>query len=944
MIKHQLEIVVTDSEHHRLSDARVRVDPEAQGKTVEAQFDPIRELYFFDGLNPGFFTLCLKHTRFEPQSARIQVHPAPTSESFIMNPEGTPYTLQGGTRVPYQSRPELLGVIFSFEQVIDRDAIREIESLFNELRLETLQPLIIESQINEARSPDAPQIRDSVIVRRDIIPPENDNHDLRRLRESQWIEAAGPIFQVREERFKIFTNRIMVRFRPEVTYSEIRQVLDKYQLELLQPMNYAPSLFLVEADREIGEGINRKAEQLVDTGLVIYAEPSIAEVYGFHSVTPNDYLWPAGWDRHRVNAEAAWKGLRTKYGPGGQFGRPDIIIAVVDYGVKSAGGIAEHPDLNENVSDGNPKAYKFFDFIRMVDNNDISTDHGVQCASIALGAANNSTGSSSLAIGVAGVAPNTRFMGLVCPYDRPKVIEMYLWAAGLSFTSSQANFPPPISPGTDIFTCSLAINESYPLPLAVRDMFDAITTRGRGGRGCLAFFSAGNEAGDVVECAPYGTYVRSISCAASTIDTAGQEVRARYSCHGFQISWCAPSSSSFGPIRFHNPPEDYATWSACFLDKGTVPSLPEFTTTLTCDSPKDSTVLCVQQTGGLIPDKPILIKEPGAQGGEAVRFKRVLNPERGQIEIEPLILIGGTGLSNDHTVSEVVAAGKPDHSHRFGGTSSAAPLCAGIGGLVLSANPELTWIEAKQILSDTATKIDKYNEDSLASWLDEDFNQSNTSGKPPVFSRVYGHGRLDADKAVKAALAYRFRRDLMIRKDLDDDGKTHRFSTDSPDIWVRNSDPTVDTGAIPLKYNQPGPHQAPSRSKQQWIYARIKNRGTKTSLNAWVRFYIASFNGAAFLYPEDWESKNGLGNITPGTWARGTYFIGEVALPAIKKRKHYTVHIPWPEELLPPELTSDGKPWNPYLLVEIVPHDGPLNGNQISDNNNLAQKEISIIS
>jgi subtilisin family serine protease len=78
-----------------------------------------------------------------------------------------------------------------------------------------------------------------------------------------------------------------------------------------------------------------------------------------------------------------------------------------------------------------------------------------------------------------------------------------------------------------------------------------------------------------------------------------------------------------------------------------------------------------------------------------------------------------------------------DHYKHFGGTSSAAPLVAGICALMLSANPELTAKEVKTILQETADKI----------------------GSPSEYvdghSVKFGHGRVNADKAVAEALRRR---------------------------------------------------------------------------------------------------------------------------------------------------------------------------------------------
>jgi subtilisin family serine protease len=46
------------------------------------------------------------------------------------------------------------------------------------------------------------------------------------------------------------------------------------------------------------------------------------------------------------------------------------------------------------------------------------------------------------------------------------------------------------------------------------------------------------------------------------------------------------------------------------------------------------------------------------------------------------------------------------HTNRFGGTSAAAPLAAGVGVLVLSVSPAFSRQELKSLLEATADKID----------------------------------------------------------------------------------------------------------------------------------------------------------------------------------------------------------------------------------------------
>jgi len=72
-----------------------------------------------------------------------------------------------------------------------------------------------------------------------------------------------------------------------------------------------------------------------------------------------------------------------------------------------------------------------------------------------------------------------------------------------------------------------------------------------------------------------------------------------------------------------------------------------------------------------------------------------------------------------------------DYTHGFGGTSSATPLAAGLAGLILSFNPELSSAEVKRIMMDSADKIDTQNG-----------NYANGH------SHLYGHGRINAKKAL----------------------------------------------------------------------------------------------------------------------------------------------------------------------------------------------------
>ncbi len=265
----------------------------------------------------------------------------------------------------------------------------------------------------------------------------------------------------------------------------------------------------------------------------------------------------------------------------------------------------------------------------------------------------------------------------------------------------------------------------------------------------------------------------------------------------------------------------------------------------------------------------------------------------------------------------------------FGGTSSAAPLAAGVGALVVSVNRNLSWEEVRQVLLDSADKIDA---------AANPYGPAPADLPPGTRNDRYGYGRVNAERAVTLARSASGRRDLFLRDNAGDTGSVPQPAPfyDSPDIWVRNLD---DGGTV---------HQNTIRGRDNFIHARVRNRGSQASHPCWVRFYISTFATTQFRYPFDFklDTTSAPAGGTPGNRrpigafpTPATYLVGEQRIASVPAGGSIVARVPWRRNLIPPAVG-----WHPCLLVEVSPHDGPApTGSHVWENNNLGQKNISIV-
>lgn len=419
------------------------------------------------------------------------------------------------------------------------------------------------------------------------------------------------------------TGEIYLQFEEGVSEEEQKIVLDEFGLDEVERRG---ELVLVVQVTERSSNPIKSANQLQALSLVRLAEPDLDSPVDSYFMSPTDHLIGEQWHLHnsgqgrgprhmmKPGADAriveAWKRL-------GNLGSKGVTVAVLDNGFDM-----NHPDLRDKII----RPFDLWSGTNRIPQGDSRFTHGTPCASMALASSNGS--------GMVGVAPNARFM----PVN------------GTSFgiRATEQMFDYCIRNGADIISCSWGTTDPAFRPNPVKEAAIAKAARqGRGGKGCVILFAAGNENLDYLNY--YAAHPDVIAVGACT----SMDQHAYYSNRGMEIDIVAPSNGHWPLIAAR------ASW-----DRGDQ-----------------------RYTG------PYRYWRDGVDRG--------------------------------------------GHYKHFGGTSCATPIVAGIVALILSANPELTAKEVRQILTSTADKIGHPGE--------------YVNGHSPK----YGYGRVNAHKALAEAIRLR---------------------------------------------------------------------------------------------------------------------------------------------------------------------------------------------
>jgi MYXO-CTERM domain-containing protein len=411
------------------------------------------------------------------------------------------------------------------------------------------------------------------------------------------------------------------------------------------------------------------AALLADVDGVRAAEPLLYRELQLREAV-NDPLYPSQWHLSRaeepaasvpgtgtIHADDAWLATR---------GDPAVVAAVFDSGTDW-----QHPDLLPNVrqdlmfdtatgdGDPTPECQQSQDGAAEVPNCPSSAPY-VESHGTSVSGAIAARGDNG--VGVTGVCPECALMPV-----------RLLGEAAVPALSTAEAFDRACDPTNDgAGAGAWLINNSwgpgfslyFPLSTAERDAFETCRTIGRGGKGAVILFAAGNSTANVRKDA-YAKHPTVIAVAAST----NLDDWAAYSNYGNEVDIAAPS------------------------------------------------------LGGSVEEDNYGIVTTDVQGGDRGYSVNGTNVDGSDIDV--------------------------DYNPGFSGTSAASPVAAGVVGLILSVNPDLTAEQVRLVLTRTATKIlaDKVDWESFFGQdLAAIFAYDDTG-----HSIAFGYGRVDAAAAVALA-------------------------------------------------------------------------------------------------------------------------------------------------------------------------------------------------
>lgn len=332
------------------------------------------------------------------------------------------------------------------------------------------------------------------------------------------VQFAGRVlYDRRSAEPVLYTENLFVKFQNRLSTTACRRHLREAGLKVKRELYYSRNAFFVSTPESCGTDVFTVAESLLANEVVDCVHPELVREARRWTAFPQQWHLKKTRVGRRVvnqhaNVEPAWE---HSEGEG-------VVIAVIDDGVdihheefQSHGKIVAPRNVTARTDNPCPSA---------------GDNHGTACAGVACADGFH---------GASGVAPRARLMPirLVSGVGSQDEADAFCWAA---------------QNGADVISCSWGPSDGrfrdpddplhravHPLPDATRLALEYALEHGRGGRGCVVVWAAGNG-NESVDNDGYASFEKVIAVAASN----DEGKRSEYSDFGDAI-WCTFPSSDF---------------------------------------------------------------------------------------------------------------------------------------------------------------------------------------------------------------------------------------------------------------------------------------------------------------------------------------------------------------------------------------------------------------
>ncbi|HLV64777.1 MAG TPA: S8 family serine peptidase [Polyangiaceae bacterium] len=378
-----------------------------------------------------------------------------------------------------------------------------------------------------------------------VAPDKKSLDDRKRaLRRDPDVEFAGGVLVDDANEPVLYTENLFVKFVNEADPDDCKEVLQRAGLSVKKELGYATNAFFVSAPEGTGERIFEIAEALHARADVEYCHPELVRHRARKGIfAPQWHLKTAVIGGRVVNAHAHVEPAHAVTRGKG------VTIAIIDDGID-----VDHPEFD---TDGKvvaprdvafPLAHPQGEDPRPKDSNPrYPEDHGTACAGVAC---------ASGIDGASGVAPEACLLPirLSAGLGSQQEAEAFQWAADHGADVISCSWGPPDGAWWD--PDDPLHRQKFFLPASTRLAIDYAVSNGRGGRGCVILFAAGNG-NESVDNDGYASYERVIAVAACN----DRGTRSVYSDFGAAV-WCAfPSNDAAWPEQGRPEPLTPGIWT-----------------------------------------------------------------------------------------------------------------------------------------------------------------------------------------------------------------------------------------------------------------------------------------------------------------------------------------------------------------------------------------------